>query len=458
MNLLLLLAALLPWGASPVSVFSRLYIAVSLLSVEMQVATLTNVGTLRSLVAFNAILAGLLVAWQRTRGVAFRGWPSAIRPAVPWPAWALLGGVVLLLNVSLPLEAADPYHLDRVAQIERLGTLEYDPAADSKVNILGWIYELVLADVRQIPLVGTGLVHLHGLFGLLLYGLTLAAVQTWLRPGPSRWPLVALLVVPALFHQFVLIKNDLFVAAPALVALVWLVTNADRASWRETVWAGWLIGIVVACKLTNLPLAVVMIGGIVIAQRGRHWRPLGGLALGGSVGALTGGLFFTLLENARWYGDIFASGPVAAIGNRTAGLTEAAVSVARFGISLFDQGLVTRVLWPDRGGWGSTFGLPFVWAIAVLVLHYRRAQEARWALWIAAVHFVAFAAVYPDADVTQRLALAPALLVVAVAVYLLERGEKHVKLARSALVPVLVLSGAQILRSSILYLARAGGS
>ena len=458
MNLLLLLAALLPWGTSPVSVFSRIYIAVSLLSVEMQVVTLTGVGTFRSLLAFNAILAGLLVAWQRTRGAAFRGWTSAIRPPAPWPAWVLIGGVVLLLNVSLPLEAADPYHLDRVAQIERLGTLEYDPAADSKVNILGWIYELVLADVRQIPLVGPGLVHLHGLFALLLYGVTLAAIQIWLRPGPSRWPLAALLVVPPLFHQFVLIKNDLFAAAPALVALVWLITHADRASWKETVWAGWLIGLVVACKLTNLPLAVVMVGGIVIAQPGRYWRPLGGLVLGGGVGAVTGGLFFTLFENARWYGDIFASGPVAAIGNRTSGLTEAAVSVARFGISLFDQGLVTPVLWPDRGGWGGTFGLPFAWAVVVLVLHYRRAREARWALWIAAVHFLAFAAVYPDADVTQRLALAPALLMVAVAVHLFERGETYARLARLALVPVLVLSGAQLLRSATLYLARAGGS
>ena len=62
MNLLLLLAALLPWGTSPVSVFSRIYIAISLLSVEMQVATLTGVGTFRSLVGFNAVLAVLLVA------------------------------------------------------------------------------------------------------------------------------------------------------------------------------------------------------------------------------------------------------------------------------------------------------------------------------------------------------------------------------------------------------------
>ena len=457
MNLLLLLAALLPWATSPVSLFSRIYVAISLLSVEMQVATLTGVGTLPSLLAINAILAGLLIAWQSRKGVAFRGWTSAIRPPAPWPAWVLLGGVVLLLNVSLPLEAGDPYHLDRVAQIERLGTLEYDPAADPKVNILGWTYELVLADVRQIPLVGPALLHLHGLFAFLLYGVAIAAVQTWLRPGPSRWPLAALLVVPALFHQFVLIKNDLFAAAPSLVALVWLITQADRASWKETAWAGWLIGLAVACKLTNLPLAVVMICGVAIAKRGRAWQPLGGLALGGGVGAVTGGLFLTLFENARWYGDIFASGPVAAMGNRTSGLAEAGVSVFRFGISLVDQGLVTPILWPERGGWGGTFGLAFVWAAGVLLLHWRYAREARWVLSIAAVHFLSFAAVFPDADLTQRLALAPALLVVAVAVHLFQRGLRHARLAGVVLVPVLVLSGAQLLRSAILYLARAGG-
>jgi hypothetical protein len=67
-----------------------------------------------------------------------------------------------------------------------------------------------------------------------------------------------------------------------------------------------------------------------------------------------------------------------------------------------------------------------------------------------------FAATFPDADLTQRLALAPALLVVAVAVHLLDRGEKYARLARMALVPVLVFSGAQLLRSAALYLARAG--
>ena len=117
MNLLLLFAALLPWGNTAVSVFTRVYIAIGILSVEMQVATVTGLGTLHSLVVFNVVLAVVLIAWQRTRSAAFVGWPAAIQPPPPWPAWAMLGGVVLLLNVWLPLEAADPYHLDRVAQI-----------------------------------------------------------------------------------------------------------------------------------------------------------------------------------------------------------------------------------------------------------------------------------------------------------------------------------------------------
>lgn len=455
MNLLLLLAALLPWSTSPVSVFSRIYIAISLLSIEMQVVTLTGVGTFRSLVTFNAILAGLLVAWQRTRGVAFRGWTSAIRSPVPWPAWAMLGGVVLLLNVSLPLEAADPYHFDRVAQIERLGTLEYDLAADSKVNVLGWIYELVLADVRQIPLVGPGLVHLHGLFGLLFYGVTLAAVQTWLRPGPSRWPLAALLVVPTLFHQFVLIKNDLFLSIPAFVALVWLVMRARGASWRETAWAGWLAGFAVAGKLTNFPVAFAMMAGVGLgAWRSRDWRPAGGLALGGIAGGITGGQLFTLVQNARWYGDALARGPVAEMGNMTSGAAESLVSIGRLALSLVDLGQLTGQWWPGRGGWAGTFGLPFIWAAAVLALHYSRVPEARWTVWIAAFHLAAFAAVFPDADLHQRLALAPGLLVVSVAVSLLHRGEKYSDVARRALVPVVVLSSAQILRSSVLYFLR----
>jgi len=368
----------------------------------------------------------------------------------------MLGGVVLLLNVWLPLEAADPYHLDRVAQIERLGTLEYDPDGGSKANVLGSVYELALADVRQIPLVGQGLIRIHGLLGLLLFGVTVAAVQTWFRPGLSRWPVATLLVLPPLFHQFVLIKNDLFLALPAFVALVWLLMRVRRASWQETAWAGWLAGIAVGGKLTNFPVAFVMMVGVgCVAWRTGNWRLAGGLTIGGLSGGIMAGQLLTLTQNARWYGDVLARGPVAEMGNMTSGPAEALESIGRFALSLVDLGLLTGQLWPGRGGWAGTLGLPFIWAAAVLVLHYARAAEARWTIWLAAFHFAAFAAIFPDADLHHRLALAPGLLVVSVALSLLHRGEKYSDAARLALVPVVLLSCAQLVRSSVLYLLRA---
>jgi len=455
MNVLLLAVALLPWAVHPASLFTRIFVAISLFSVEMQVATLTGAASLRSLVVLNAVLAAALAAWQwRRDGPPFRGWSAALLPVAPWPIVAALAALVLVLNVTLPLQAADPYHLDRVAQIERLGALDYDPAADSKINIVGWLYELVLADLRQVPVAGTWLVRLHGVLGLLLLGAALAAAQTWLPPPRSRWTLAALLVIPPLFHELVLIKNDVFLALPAFVALVWMIVRAESASWQDGVWAGWLVGLAIASKLTNLPLAIALVGGIAIAQRLRDWRPIGGVVLGGAIGALAGGLLFTMYANNQWYGDPFASGPVAEMGNINEGVGEALAGIARFGISLVDLGQLTPRWWPGRGGWGGTFGLPVIWALGVLVLH-ARLREARWALAIATMQFLVFAAVFPDADLTHRLVLAPALVAVAVAVYLVNGQERHRRLATVALLPVLVLTAAQILRSAMLYLAAA---
>jgi hypothetical protein len=454
MSLLLLLAALLPWAASPAGAIYRTYLAIGLLSIEMQIVTLSGVGSLYALPFVNTAAAIAIVLWQRRKGPPSLRWTSSLWTVAPWQGVLCLGAVVVGLNLLLPLEAADPYHLERIAQIERQGTLDYDPAADPKVNILGWVYELVVADVRQGPLLGSWLVRLHGVFGLLLYLLALATAREWLPPSSSRWPWLVLLTVPVLFHQFVLIKNDLFIAVPAFVALVWLIVRASEAPLDETAGAGALVGFVIGCKLTNLPLAIVLAGGVFLARRPDVWRPLGALASGGALGALAGGLFFTLLQNARWYGDIFASGAVASIGNMASGPLEAAGNVLRFAISLVDLGLVTPEWWPGRGGWGSTFGLPFIWAAAVLIAHARHSRHARWALAIAGAHFLAFAATFPDADVSQRLVLASGLLVVCMATLLVGQGGRFAPLARRALVPVLVLSAAQVLRSALLYLWR----
>lgn len=252
--------------------------------------------------------------------------------------------------------------------------------------------------------------------------------------------------MPVLFHQLVLVKNDLFLAAPALVALAWLVARADRASWRDAGWAGWLAGFAVAGKIVGFSLALVMVGGLLWGRRGQDWRsPLGGL---------TGGLFFSWAQNVRWYGDPLANQVVSEIGNVSTGPGEAFFSLGRFGMSLVDMGVLTTQWWPDRGGWGGTFGLPLVWALFVLVWGYRRVREARWALWSAAGCFAGLAALYPDADLAQRLVLAPGLLVVAAAVHVLERDDAPTPWATLALVPVLALSAAQILRSSVLYFYR----
>jgi hypothetical protein len=131
---------------------------------------------------------------------------------VPWAAFYALGLLALILNVSRPLEGADPYHLQRVSQIERLGTLAYDPQAEIKVNVLATVYELVLADLDHVPWFDT-LLMFHGVLGLLLYALAVAATRQWLGGGPS-WCWNAVFAVPVVFHQLVLVKNDLFGAIP----------------------------------------------------------------------------------------------------------------------------------------------------------------------------------------------------------------------------------------------------
>ena len=75
--------------------------------------------------------------------------------------------------------------------------------------------------------------------------------------------------MPVVFHQLVLIKNDLFFAAPSLVVLAWLVAPKDDVSWVDLLWAGWLAGLVVGGKGVNFPLAIVLVLGVWIFQRRR---------------------------------------------------------------------------------------------------------------------------------------------------------------------------------------------
>lgn len=440
MNLLLLLVGLRVWAGSPVDMATRVFCAVSLFSLEMQLATWSGLATLRSLIAVNAILAVALYVLGRRAQVQGHETP---RPPM------FLAALVLLLNGLLPLTAADPYHLVRADRIQQWGTLAYDPAADPKVNVLGWLYELILADVRSIPAAGEWLARFHGLAELALCALTIAAVLQILG-ARSRLAWMMCCVVPVAFHQYVLVKNDLFGAMPVLLVLTWVGARLRVASPLEVAWAAWLAGIAFGMKLPSFPVAVILAGAILVERR--EWRVLGAAAGGAALGLLSGGLLFTLVENARTYGSSIE--PLRLLGNRNTTISEIGVSVGRFFVSVFDMGLVTREWWPGRGGWGGTYGLPLIWAAAVL-LWARHRPEARRTVVIAVAYWVAFAAAYPDADIAHRLAIAPGLLVIAVAGVIADDQAVAPRAFRLAAVAVIVLSAAQIVRSAALYLARA---
>ena len=435
-----------------IAALTRLVAAISMFALEMQVATWTGLATLRTLFLVNA--AALVVAFAVPRRSRPASTPGSRSFAATFLFYLAAAGamalLVLVVNVMHPLQAADPYHLERVALIQRVGTLAYEPFnPDPKVNVLGWTYELVLADINQIPLIGQALLRVHGLFGIALYLLAIAAARTWFGTG-RVWCRAAVFAVPVVFHQFVLVKNDLFGAVPAVVVLAWLVARGRQAATREIVWAAWLTGFAVAIKLTCAPLALVFAGALLIDRRDRL-QVLGTMAIGGIAGAVCGGMAFTLIENMRWYGTAVAIHE-ASPNNRNATIGDMAVGVVRFVISLFDLGQITRRGWPGRGGWGSTFGLPIVWAIAVLLLRYRADVTARRALWIAGTYFLLFAAIYTDADIAHRLTLAPGLLLLVTAISLSEGEDRASRGIRVALAVAMALSAAQILRSAALYL------
>jgi hypothetical protein len=451
-NLALLLAASQLWSASPAGAFARATAAIALLSLEMQAVTVTGIGSLSSLVMMNAVIAAAsLIAWRPSRVAtpARSATPSSplASTALPWPAIAVMMALALVL-ATRPLAGADPYHLERVSQILRLGTLAFDDTADIKVNVLASSYELVLADVRQMPAIGAWLLRLHAVVGLAYFTLGVAAIRQWL-PGGRTWCWSAPFLMPVVFHQLAFVKNDLCSATPALVVLAWLATRAGAAPAREVGAMAALTGLAVAMKWVAFPLGLIVIG-MVAWQRRRDAGAWLAVISGGAVGAIAGGLVFTLAQTARWYGHPIE--PLAALGNRTSGAGAALESMARFAISLFDFGLVTRGVWPGRGGWGATFGAPLIWALGVVVFAWRQPIVRRAAA-MALVYGAIFAAIYPDADVAHRLVLAPGVLLVAVAAQQTDGEGAGAVWARRALAAALAVSAVQIARSLWLYLS-----
>ena len=450
MNLLLLLAGVRVWSGTPVEWITRVFLAVSLFSFEMQLATWTGMVTLWTLVPLNVVLAAGLFTWygRKPRPQAAVDPLEVLRPG--WPALAVLMLAVVVLNIFTPLGTADPYHLQRAERIGSVGTLAYDSSVHPKLNVLGWLYELLLADVAAVPVLGGLMLRLHGAAGLVFFALTIGAVMHLLgRSSRLGWCL--LLSVPTVFHQFVLVKNDLFGAMPALVVLAWLVTRVSIAPPIEIAWAMWLTGIAFGMKLTSFPLALVA-GAAIVVSHATDRKRMGAAAIGILVGLMAGGLLLTFVENVRVYGSIVE--PIRGLGNRTASVAQAVTSVVRYLVSLFDLGTLTRRWWPGRGGWGATYGLPFIWAMGVL-FYARRQPDVRRTLWLAAAYGIAFAAVYPDADVAHRLVLTPGLLVIAVAAVVTQRESSVPAWMQPAGFAVAALSGVQVARSVVLYWVRA---
>lgn len=462
LNLLLLLFGFRVWSGPPVEMLTRALCALSLLALEMQLATWTGMATLATLVPINMAVAAALFLSSRHAGMRRAATDGQLPAAVhvrrlsapaavrAWAPFAALGLLVVVMNAALPLEAADPYHLERVDRIAHTGTLAYDAAAHPKVNVLGWLYELALADLRALPIAGQAAVRFHGTIALLVYALTSAAVfQIIAVPVPPAAALLA--AIPVVFHQFVMVKNDLFGAIPAVLVLAWVVT-ADRHRRRlDTAWAAWLTGLAVGVKLTSFPLAAIFASAIVVRPLGLSWR-IAAAAAGAVSGLVSAGLLFVLVENVAVYGD--AVEPLAALGNRTASPGDGLLSVARFALSLADMGLATPAIWPGRGGWGGTYGLPLIWALCVLASAHRT-PLARRTLLVCAGYWLAFAAVYPDADAAHRLALAPGLLAIAVAAAVADGDRRVPPWLRRLALPIGVLSAVQIVRSAILYFVRA---
>jgi hypothetical protein len=450
MNLMALAAGLLPWAATPASAFTRLYLACSLLSVEAQLVTWLGVGTLDTLVPFNVGFAATCMTWHLFRRDPAWGWLRAVRAGLPTGVLPALVLLVAALNLWRPVVAGDPYELDRILQIERTGTLAYSPDVDPKANFVAAFYELMLADLASIPVAGDWLLRLHGVLGALVLSLALVAVHTWLPVGGAWWPGTLPFVMPVVFHQFVLIKSDLFIGAAALVALAWAVGDRRTSRAIDTLRAGWLAGVVVAAKLTNGAVAVAV--ALAVWLRQRDARSLVTAAAGLATGIAAGGLLLTFWQNAQAYGDPFATAQVERMGNLNRSAGAVGVGLMRFVLSLVDQAFFTRQLWPGRGGWGGAFGLPLLWALAVLGARARQAIEARAALAAGGLCLLALGVTFPDADLAHRLALGPGLLLVCTAVSVSTHAPAP--WMRTSAVTVVVFSVAQILRSAALYLVR----
>jgi hypothetical protein len=467
LNLTLLLLVLL---ALPAAVRWPWYIvvgvALALFSMEWQLLSALGLdASVRWLALYHAAILGILLVRDRSRSLLLAKLKSAASFIAATPrivergssraiVAACLGTVMCVLVARATLflpESADPYHLVKAWTLNATGSLRAVPSGDWKINAMGYLYELALVDMT---LGYTPLQLWSGVQGPLLFLAYVLMIVWALKRSTRSVPAYALLLpclAPVAFHQGILIKNDLFAALLLIPALFRLHEFRPGAGSGAAMVIGFLTGLAASVKTSSAP-AVVAVALFL------PWRPIPDAArtravaaVGFGLGILAGGLVFVVVENVSVYGS--PTGLLSGTGNANESLPAAALSLGRFVMSWFDFSLLTRQLWPNRGGWGGAFGPAFLWALAVLVMRARD-REPRRALGIALSCLVPFGLMYPDADMAHRLALAPAVFAILVAIEV-EAARGTLKgwtpVAAAGIVSI-VVSGALLARSSWQYL------
>ena len=135
MNVLLLMAGLRVWSGGPLEILTRVFLAISLVSLEIQVITWAGAGTFRTLTLPNVAIAAILLWWtSRPRQLAPHVEVDTRHARYLLPATAVLAIVVLFLNnVMRPrVTSSKPAPVPIANDCAPVGALQL--STDSKTN------------------------------------------------------------------------------------------------------------------------------------------------------------------------------------------------------------------------------------------------------------------------------------------------------------------------------------
>jgi AGZA family xanthine/uracil permease-like MFS transporter len=127
------------------------------------------------------------------------------------------------------------------------------------------------------------------------------------RVGYSWATGLAMLVLACLGLLGLLLKIIPIAAILPILIYIGMVVTAQafnetpRAPVAEIVWASWLAGLVVAIKLTNLPILLLVAAAALIARRTEWRRTAGPLAFGALLGAIAAFIIDKNYKNAGYW-------------------------------------------------------------------------------------------------------------------------------------------------------------